>query len=107
MSADPGLQPQRTTLAWTRTAIACGALAAILTRHAVLSGRVVDMVAAALGGVMTVSVLVLGRLSRERIRACVAEDRTPVVPYEVVTVTWLTSAAAVLVIVSIATAGFR
>jgi hypothetical protein len=107
MSDDPGLQPQRTTLAWTRTAIACGALTGILVRHAVVSGRVVDMVGAALATVMSVSVLVLGRLRRERIRACIAVDRTPAVPHGVVAVTGLSLAAAVVVLISIATAGFR
>jgi hypothetical protein len=107
MTEDPGLQPQRTTLAWTRTAIACGTFAAIMTRHAVATGRAVDIAAASLGGIMTVSVLVLGRLRRDRIRARIADGRTPVVPHGIAAVTGLISAAAVIVVVSIATAGFR
>ena len=85
MGEDPGLYPQRTTLASTRTAIACGAFTGLLIRHAVVSGRVIDVVGAVLGGVMTVSVLVLGRLRRERIKACIADDRTPAVPRGVAT----------------------
>jgi hypothetical protein len=107
MSEDPGLQPQRTTLAWTRTAIACGAFAAIMIRQAVVSGRAVDIVAAALGGIITVSVLMLGRMRRDRIKARLADGHSPVVPHGIAAVTGLTSAAAVIVVLSIATSELR
>ena len=57
MTEDPGLQPQRTTFAWTRTGIGCAALTGILIRHLVLTGRTIDIVATALAGVTTVLVL--------------------------------------------------
>jgi hypothetical protein len=107
MTEDPGLQPQRTTLAWTRTAIGCGALTGFLVRHAVVTGRLVDMVAAALTATMTVLVLVLGRRRRDRIRANLAADRSPVVPHSVAAVTVLASLAGTMVIVSIVTAGIE
>jgi uncharacterized membrane protein YidH (DUF202 family) len=104
MTEDPGLQPQRTTLAWTRTAIGCGALTGFLVRNAVVTGRVVDVVGAALTATMTVLVLVLGRRRRDRIRACLVAERSPLVPHAVVTVTALASAAAGAVIIGIVTA---
>ena len=104
MTEDPGLQPQRTTLAWTRTAIGCGALTGFLVRHAVVTGRLVDVVGAALTATMTVLVLVLGRRRRDQIRARLAADRSPLVPHAVAAVTALVSLAAAAVIIGIVTA---
>ncbi|HZB21471.1 MAG TPA: DUF202 domain-containing protein [Blastococcus sp.] len=62
MTFDPGLQAQRTTLAWTRTGVAAGVLAALLLRGAVRSGGLfatVTAVAAVLG-----ALAVLGTGSR-------------------------------------------
>lgn len=101
MTDDPGLQPQRTTLAWTRTAIGSGALTGFLVRNAVVTGRAVDVVGAALTATMTVLVLVLGRRRRDHIRARLSADRSPLVPGAVASVTVLAAAAAVAVIIGI------
>jgi uncharacterized membrane protein YidH (DUF202 family) len=107
MIEDPGLQPQRTTLAWTRTAIGCGALTGFLVRNAVVTGRLVDVVGAVLTATMTVLVLVLGRRRRDRIRACLSAGRSPLVPHAVAAVTALVSTAAVAVIIGIVTADLK
>jgi hypothetical protein len=106
MTDDPGLQPQRTTLAWTRTAIGSGALTGFLVRNAVTTGRVVDVIGAALTATMTVVVLVLGRQRRDHIRTRLVRDRSPLVPRAVASVTALSSAAAVAVIIGIVTTRF-
>jgi uncharacterized membrane protein YidH (DUF202 family) len=103
----PGTQPQRTTLAWTRTAIGCAGLGAVVGRHAIVTGRVVDAVAAVLVGLAAVVVLVLGRRRRDQIAGRLAADRTPAVPREVGAVTVLVAAAALLVVGGILAGGVR
>jgi hypothetical protein len=76
-------------------------------RHAVTNGRTVDIIAAALGGIMTVLVLLLSRLRRDRITARIVDGRSPVIPWGIATLAALTSTAAVVVSVSIATSKFK
>jgi hypothetical protein len=101
MTEDPGLQPQRTTFAWTRTGIGCAALTGILIRHLVLTGRTIDIVATALAGVTTVLVLVLGRRRRKQIGDRLASGHSPVTHHGVVALTVLVSMAAIAVISSV------
>jgi uncharacterized membrane protein YidH (DUF202 family) len=98
---DPGLQPQRTTLAWTRTGIGCAGLTGLLVRHAILTQRVLDVVAAALAAGAAVTVLALGRRRRDAIAKRLADGRTPVTPYGVIAVTLLVSMVAIVLLSSI------
>jgi uncharacterized membrane protein YidH (DUF202 family) len=107
MTDDPGLQPQRTTLAWTRTAIGCGGLAALLVRHAVLTGRIIDVIAAVLAITATVSVLILGRRRRDSVTDRISRGQTPVTRPSVVTVAALIALLAVMLIGSILVDEFR
>ena len=106
MTDDPGLQPQRTTLAWTRTGIGCAALTGILIRHAVLTGRAIDIAGAALAATTTVVVLVLGRRRRKQISDRLATGRSPVTHHGVAAVTVLICAAAIAVISGVVVDGF-
>jgi hypothetical protein len=101
VSNAPESQPQRTSLAWTRTGIGCAGLGLILGRHAIVTGRLVDVAAAVLVGVTAVIVLVLGRLRRDQIAGRLAAGRTPAAPRRVAAVTVLIAAAALIVIGSI------
>ena len=47
LHSDPGLQPERTTLAWTRTVVAMLVVGAVMLRWAHLYGSAVMLVAAA------------------------------------------------------------
>lgn len=60
MSTDPGLQAQRTTLAWTRTGIAAAVLAGVLIRAAIKTGSGFDVAAAAVGLLSVPVILGLG-----------------------------------------------
>ena len=53
MSGDPGLQPERTSLAWRRTGLAASTAAAAMVRVAVL--RDAPMVAALCAGLFVIS----------------------------------------------------
>jgi uncharacterized membrane protein YidH (DUF202 family) len=101
VSNAPESQPQRTSLAWTRTGIGCAGLGLVLGRHAMVTGRLVDVAAAVLVGVAAVVVLVLGRLRRDQVAGRLAADRTPAAPRRVAAVTVLIAAAALVVIGSI------
>ena len=100
MTDDPGLQPQRTTLAWTRTGIGAAALTGILARHAAESGAMVDIVATAFAGAAAICLLVLARLRRDRISVAVAADASPVSTRAVATTTLLIAATALCEVAS-------
>jgi hypothetical protein len=88
-------------LAWTRTGIGCAGLGLVLGRHAILTGRPIDVLAAVLVGVAAVIVLALGRVRRDQIASRLAGRRTPAAPREVAAVTVLIATAALVVIGSI------
>jgi hypothetical protein len=94
----PGAQPQRTTLAWTRTVIGCGALTAVVARHAMTSHRGVELVAAAVCLVATFGVFVLGRRRRGQIARSIAAGRNPVVPRGVLLVSVLVALSGLAVV---------
>ena len=100
MSQDPGLQPQRTTLSWTRTGVGAAALTAILVRHAATTGAAVDIAATALSAAAVVCLLMMARVRRDRITAAVAAGASPVSARSVAAVTVLISATAICVAVS-------
>jgi uncharacterized membrane protein YidH (DUF202 family) len=106
LTDDPGLQPQRTTLAWTRTAIGCGGLAALQVRQAVLTGHVIDVIAASVAAVATLSMLVLGRRRRDRIASRITNGQTPVTPGSVAAAAALVFVIAIVVIGSIVVEDF-
>lgn len=62
----PGLQPERTALAWQRTGLSAAVVAVLLLRTGILRGSPLDVVAA--GCAVTVGVLtwLIGGRSRER-----------------------------------------
>jgi uncharacterized membrane protein YidH (DUF202 family) len=92
---DPGLQPERTELAWQRTMISFVAAALLLTRWAgQLGGLVVSMVA--LAGVGA-GYLLLQAHRRTRLIAPTFPDRAvPVAVHQVLAVTLLTVALGML-----------
>lgn len=58
---DPGLQPERTRLAWHRTALAMGACALLQVREAVLSEKALSFAAAAALAMAAAGLLLIGR----------------------------------------------
>ncbi|MEU1055990.1 DUF202 domain-containing protein [Streptomyces sp. NPDC005876] len=73
---DPGLQPERTRLAWRRTTLA-GAVAAVLATKAALHGPGASAVTVAAGALCCVLWLGVLRLAHRRIRALAATGRPP------------------------------
>lgn len=100
---DPGLQPERTRLAWTRTALAVALNAVLLVR----SGLVVDQPAfIAVGGLLAIAAIAaIGfgvHRGRELARSAPA---APVHPWAVLAVVVVVLAAGVAGIASIIYAG--
>lgn len=60
---DPGLQPERTTLAWVRTGLALAVVSLLLTR---LTGVGSAALAIGLGGMVVGAALVVGQSGRHR-----------------------------------------
>jgi hypothetical protein len=94
----PGLQPQRTALAWTRTALGCGGLAAVMVRRAVLTGRVLDVIAAGLVTLAALGVFVIGRRRRRQIARALATGRNPLLRSGIPAVSGLVGLSALAVI---------
>lgn len=99
--ADPGLQPQRTALAWSRTGLAVFVNALLALRAAAQSGQTL---LAAVGIVLLVAAaaaVVCGAWRRQ----CLSEPGVPSAPpvqiaLACVTVTWLACAAGMASILS-------
>ncbi|TCI99469.1 DUF202 domain-containing protein [Aeromicrobium sp. IC_218] len=66
---DPGLQPERTTLAWRRTALSMAAAAAVLARVAQARGDHVAAAASAVGGAVAAACWLLAGRRYARVTA--------------------------------------
>ncbi|HEX2773971.1 MAG TPA: DUF202 domain-containing protein [Micromonosporaceae bacterium] len=77
MTRDPGLQPERTRLAWRRTALATGVVAVLLLRMAFLLGPAGALpAAAALAGWVACAAIAYRRGGRMTERQPTAAGRT-------------------------------
>jgi uncharacterized membrane protein YidH (DUF202 family) len=99
--ASPGLQSERTALAWTRTALTAAVAALVVTRF----GIVRHDAALTAGGIVLLlgagAVGLTGRLRHEAIRAAVAERRSPVSLTAIRLLTALVMACAVVAVAAI------
>jgi putative membrane protein len=66
VTPDNGLQPERTVMAWQRTALGLGGVSALLLHHA--DGRLGGSLAGAAGLLATLVMLILVELRQERRR---------------------------------------
>lgn len=62
----PGLQPERTALAWQRTGLSAAVVAVLLLRTGILRGSPLDVVAAGCAIVVGLLTWLVGGRSRER-----------------------------------------
>lgn len=96
---DPGLQPERTALAWRRTALSASAVAILMVHELADAGSPVGALAAGFGLVTMVVVLVLahrrGRRLRHGFTQLRARSAAVLVALSVVTIT--ATAASVVV----------
>lgn len=66
MTQDPGLQQERTNLAWGRTTLLCAALATLWARHAAWAGLAAEGIVA---GVAAFCCLATGLIAHRRCRS--------------------------------------
>lgn len=64
MSRDTGLQPERTVMAWQRTALGLGGVSALLLHHA--NGRLIGSLAGGAGLLAALTMLILVEVRHER-----------------------------------------
>lgn len=96
---DPGLQAERTGLAWTRTALAVAANAALVVRSGLVADRVA-VTAAGIGlGVTAAAVAMIGLRRHQRIVQALLDERCPVETRTVLATATATVAAALVVVV--------
>lgn len=72
----PGLQRERTTLAWIRTGISAGALGVLLLRDAIKTGSGLAIAAAVTGLVAAVAIMGLGRRNVQGAQSAVGSSHS-------------------------------
>lgn len=87
MSAPSGLQAERTTMAWQRTALGLGAVSALLVRHA---GADLGAVAPGVAGLVIALVMLIGVEARHRRRRAAPPEAAPMGAAAVRSITWVT-----------------
>lgn len=80
MITTPGLQPERTALAWRRTLLAATVVVVLLIRSAVVRPSPASLAGLCAGGAVLVSVAVTARLRRRRYLRDPADPRPIPVP---------------------------
>jgi len=99
--ASPGLQSERTALAWTRTALTAAVAALVVTRFGIVRR---DLPLTVGGTALLLGAGAVGLASRQRheaIRAAVAERRSPVSLTAIRLLTALVMASAVVAVAAI------
>lgn len=98
MIPDPGLQPERTALAWNRTFLALLVNAVLLVRAELINGASMSWaVCAALGGASVV-LLAVARRRAEQLR----RERPGLPRWEIALVTWSTLVMAISTLLEVA-----